>query len=605
MGVYKKFEKDDIYFTTVSSRPRVSVNYGVNGWSGNTGISASLSLYSGIRARIDVRNQDFANSGLSIYPLDVKDTHSIDRVIFVSGSYPATGSINYVRVDDRPHGSDSITQTQWYEEHARPIKLLYDYYKNIDSIYFTGSYDFYSALLLAEATSSFYRGPYFVFSGALSGALQISNSSSWSVDAWVKPIPTSGSTSLPFPNNPTIFSQRGVWNVFLNANGTVGIGLEPETLASSSLSVNPGEWNHIAVTFASGSASYYVNAALSNTVAASSSWETGSYDAALVVGAYESSTDSRYNLNGFIFETRVWSKTLTTSEITSLVSGTLIASASSDLVHYARFNDGPLGTNHGFSMGSGAFDHSTQQKHGYMVPFSFAHTNHWQPNDHPTFVPELTVSGNMNHCRVIHVPSMFYGKQINPGSVVISDGTYNGQNIVRILNDDGRGSLYVSGSMTRTISEEEYTGERRRKVGNVFYSEGLIVLTDPTLFDTFDSNSFFWNQTAAEFSGAFGPLLGVDFKGETKIHTKMFNCRMASGHYNASNNPTFSRTDPDASETNGDDRVVVRDVDQPTYVTSIGIYNEDRQLVAVAKLAQPIRKREKDSLNIRVKLDLG
>jgi hypothetical protein len=41
-----------------------------------------------------------------------------------------------------------------------------------------------------------------------------------------------------------------------------------------------------------------------------------------------------------------------------------------------------------------------------------------------------------------------------------------------------------------------------------------------------------------------------------------------------------------------------------TYVTAVGIYNEFRELVAVAKIAQPIRKRETDQVNIRLRLDI-
>lgn len=48
--------------------------------------------------------------------------------------------------------------------------------------------------------------------------------------------------------------------------------------------------------------------------------------------------------------------------------------------------------------------------------------------------------------------------------------------------------------------------------------------------------------------------------------------------------------------------VTVRE-DGTTWITAIGLYNEDRKLVAIAKLAQPIRKREKDKINIRLKMD--
>jgi hypothetical protein len=36
----------------------------------------------------------------------------------------------------------------------------------------------------------------------------------------------------------------------------------------------------------------------------------------------------------------------------------------------------------------------------------------------------------------------------------------------------------------------------------------------------------------------------------------------------------------------------------------VGLYNEDRKLVSVAKMASPIRKREKDKILIRLRLDI-
>ena len=197
---------------------------------------------------------------------------------------------------------------------------------------------------------------------------------------------------------------------------------------------------------------------------------------------------------------------------------------------------------------------------------------------------------------------MFYGRQIDPGSVRITDGLYNSRRIVRVLNDDGRGTLYVSGSMTRDLSGQEYTGQPRRKVGNVFYTEGIVAITDPALWDMFDSTSALW-QTSMSVSGVFGDLIALDFKGQSRVHTKVFNCRVSTAQANASNNLTFSRLDNNGTDALEDDRMVTVREDGTTWITAVGLYNEDRKLVAIAKLAQPIRKREKDKINIRLKMD--
>lgn len=41
-----------------------------------------------------------------------------------------------------------------------------------------------------------------------------------------------------------------------------------------------------------------------------------------------------------------------------------------------------------------------------------------------------------------------------------------------------------------------------------------------------------------------------------------------------------------------------------TYINHIGIYDDDKNLIAIAKLANPVRKRENDELTFKIKLDL-
>lgn len=608
MSVFRKFERNDIFSTVVHARPRVLVKYDENGWGSNVGVSASLSLYPGVRSRRDVKSSDYSSSGISIYPIDPVDTHSIDKVIFVSGSYPSTGSIRYVRCFDSPAASfTDITESRWYEEHFRPISILYDYYSRIDSNYFIGNYDFYCAYLPVDSSTSAYSGSAFPFINAVSGTKNVSGpTSSFTVEAWIKPLKI-GST---FANNPTIMCQIDAWNMKIDDGGSLCFGYEVTgtlTYVSGTSTVEDGKWNHVAVVVSSSaSASFWVNGVYGGS-SQIGALQTGSLTLPhLVVGAYipPNGNGVKRCFNGFLFETRLWNRQLSGSEIQLNASGTLFSSGSSNLIHYGRFNDGPLSTTHGYSAGSGAFDYSSNAKHAYLYVHSYAHTCHWTPNDHPTFVTKQTkINTDINEMRVVHVPSLFYGRQIEPGTVTISDGTYNSQKIVRVFNDDGKGGLYVSGSMTKAISGEDYTGEKRRKVGNVFYSEGIITLTDPALRDMMDVNTYFWDPTIQVSSGVFGDLLSVDFRGNTRTLTKVFNCRAPSAQVNASNNSTFSYRDTGDETTTDDDRTIRKSNDGTVWITAVGLYNEERKLVAVAKLAQPIRKREKDRLNIKLKYD--
>lgn len=600
MGVYRRFQRGDILYTNVQAKPATSVKYGSNGWVGSAGPSASLSLYSGVRSRFDVGPG--STSGVSIYPIDELQDHSIDKVQFVSGSYPSTGSIRFVRCTNENQSIFSQTSTRWYDEHFSPISILFDYYSRIDSNYFIGSHDFYSVLLLGDRATNYAPGTGFVFSGTFVP----SATSSWTAEAWVKPLPWTTSSSSPFRNEPTIFSQQNSWDLFIENSGSVSLGIHTGTVGPSSVLVSPAEWNHVAVSVQSGvSASFWINGTFGGTFAFPHIIANPS-GTALVVGARSVGSSSFLNsVNGFVFESRLWNRALTGAEIQRFSSGTLFASSSSDLVHYARFNDGPLATAHGFSAGSGALDHSSLSRAGYSFAYANSFVPHWQPNDHESFVfPLSRASGSVDDIRLFHVPSLFYGRQIDPGSVRIVDGTYNSRNIVRVFCDDGRGTLYVSGSMTRRLSGEDYTGNTRRKVGNVFYTEGLVVFTDPSMWDIFDTSSSFWNPTEATLSGTFSDLISLDFRGQTWTNTKVFNCRAHAVEMNTSNNPSYSYRDDRGTVETDDDRTFVLSDGDSVYISAIGMYNEEHRLVAVAKLATPMRKRQKDKLDFRIKLDM-
>lgn len=608
MSVYRRFERHDILFSTINTRPRVSVAYGSGSWRGSTGDSGSLSLYGGIRGRRDVKPSD--TSGLKIYPIDPVDTHSIDKVIFVSGSYPSTGSIRLFRCRDQEGVENN--ETQWYEEHFKPIELLYDYYSGLDSCYFTGSYDKYCMYLPADHTSSIHTSNAVVYYG---GSGQYSGISapgrSWTAEIWYKP--ALGTTSF----ERFVMSQPDAWGVVVSADNRLelfNVADGTYTVGSSPNVVTDGFWHHLAVAVSGGiSASFYVDGVLT-AVSGVSAFASGT-NPFMTLGAMAGGDSFVSGCDGFIFESRLWSSYRSAAQIASDMSSTLDnATAQSNLLLYARLNDGPRQFNYPvLGMGTGTVDWSSFGQSDPLTNFGQINSllnplfaGHWNPNDHPTFQTQRVLAqatGALNDVRVIHIPSMFYGKQIEPGSVVINDGVWNARKIVRTFNDDGRGCLYLSGSMTRTISGEEYTGDTRHKVGNVFYSEGLIVFTDPALWDMFDPASIFWIPSIAVASGTFPDLLSVDFNGQGKVYTKTFNCRMPTAQVNASNNPTFTELDDrGTSDLDDDVRRVVRD-DGTIYVTAIGLYNEDRTLVAVAKLAQPLRKREKDKQNIRLKMD--
>lgn len=201
----------------------------------------------------------------------------------------------------------------------------------------------------------------------------------------------------------------------------------------------------------------------------------------------------------------------------------------------------------------------------------------------------------------VHIPEMFYGRQVATGSVYIwtrAWETASGSNVgsgTRYWVDDGLGRLFDVPSASIGDWRSAWMSGSASLVGNVFYDEGLIVLTNPSA----SWHDQLWSGTFAS-TGNLAPAFHLEFDGSTIMQSMVFMCRLAPGEVNGSNNPTYSYTDAAGkmwAKSSGSN-------EGQTYITAIGVYNEERQLVAVAKLAQPIRKRERDNLDIRLRLDV-
>ncbi|MHB8407928.1 MAG: LamG-like jellyroll fold domain-containing protein [Acidiferrobacterales bacterium] len=726
-SVYHIFEGDDLQQTLLSTSPTfigasgsIGPSGSVLGWQGNYGVSSSLSLYEGIRARFDVgpSTASFQSSGLQVFPLAFVPIESPDAGITVSGSYPATGSVQLVKVRANSQAplENYVTPTDWYQEHWAPIERLYDYYNFIKpDIFFTGSYDYYSLNLRQVLPNS---ASVVLFAGNGLGTM----SSSFTVQCWIKPTSVTGSQDF------TIQSQRARWKFYVTGSSGDLAFSDYQTYLTSSTPVNYAVWNHVAFVAGNNTGSFYLNGQLTgqstytgslntnplnifplasgaapfggNVLVTTGSMAVGaehvvssSFQTNATFFAHSGSTasiiaqngtlmrisgtsifqqsdvgniviiknaltasnnglfviadivsasivDVTNNLgqapdgnngaisylenatgtltssilawengfNGLVFESRVWNIALPQSAMTAgyLMALTASQSGNVNLINYARFNDGPLGSMHGFVSGSGAFDYSPSADPGNFVNINqvLPVTPMWQPNDNTTFFPPKTkILGSAGVFKVLHVPSMFYGRGILTGSVQLVDNGYNAQGFSRVLVDDGIGGLYMSGSELQPLSGNSYTGNKWRKVGNVFYSEGFVVITDPSLLDFGEIIGA--GVGTGEWNGA-PQILQVSFSGEMLTNVFMFNCALNQSEANASNNPSFVKQQYGNSASTPKYLVNNLGLDggPVTYITAIGIFNENHELVAIAKLAQPIRKREKDKLTFRLRLDL-
>lgn len=97
-----------------------------------------------------------------------------------------------------------------------------------------------------------------------------------------------------------------------------------------------------------------------------------------------------------------------------------------------------------------------------------------------------------------------------------------------------------------------------------------------------------------------GSSTAITFQNVTNINSTLIFCRAQADEFNYSSNPTF---------TDDDNRIQVIDIGQEdtqqafTFVTSVGMYDANDNLLAVAKLSRPVEKSPERDLTFRVRLD--
>lgn len=141
----------------------------------------------------------------------------------------------------------------------------------------------------------------------------------------------------------------------------------------------------------------------------------------------------------------------------------------------------------------------------------------------------------------------------------IKEGTFSFTDLVesRVYSDDGDGNI-ISGSTT---------------IGNIFYEQGLVAI-----YDNIYTGS---GQFTFEYSCI------------NDIYEQSWNCTVDESEFNASTNPT--------SYISGSQ--IIKNVGA-VYFTTIGLYNSYNELIATARLANPLKRDSINDISIKIKMDL-
>jgi hypothetical protein len=229
---------------------------------------------------------------------------------------------------------------------------------------------------------------------------------------------------------------------------------------------------------------------------------------------------------------------------------------------------------------------------------------------------------------MICTPAIFYGSKMKKGSVELKcyiTGTLAAT--ARDIYSDGRLiQTYIAG----TTTEEQ--------IGIVLYNQGLILATssntfNPSCQEYYSSETVLSNPNwlnfgtgisetgqATEYLPPVSASYQVNFSGVNKIPTLTMFAYSKLGEDNYSNNPTFLEEGVQTHSTYNNENFIQKkrnikkinkseysdheaNFESTTYISKIGIYDKHKNLLAIATLANPVKKNENRDYMFKIGID--
>jgi hypothetical protein len=192
-----------------------------------------------------------------------------------------------------------------------------------------------------------------------------------------------------------------------------------------------------------------------------------------------------------------------------------------------------------------------------------------------------------SHFYVVNIAQEIFGEGIRPGTFELSAGSSTAS-----IYDDGNGKLISSTNPNGVI-------------GNIFYGSGIAIVSQ----DTGSYSSSLVTDRGLYMST--GSVINVEFSGIHTIYEHQILCTIEAGQYNFTSNPTIklkalsgSLSGPTFTQTTGSRAadLIFSGTLEP-YFTTIGLYNDQQELLAIAKFPKPIRRVTNTQQTVIVRFD--
>mgnify|MGYP003654298615 FL=1 len=190
---------------------------------------------------------------------------------------------------------------------------------------------------------------------------------------------------------------------------------------------------------------------------------------------------------------------------------------------------------------------------------------------------------------VISIPSNLFGEQIKPSTFNLK---YTGSIHSGTITDDGEGNLFSS----------------NLKVGDIIYQHGMVILTSygnvitGSLYGTALYGTAIYGTTDEEELDEIIDTNNItcSFESTITLYESQYKCTIKENEYNYTQNPTIIS----GSSNSGIVSNFATGSYFSPYVTTVGLYNSNKELLAVGKLSQPLPLSSTTDINIIINLDL-
>jgi len=213
--------------------------------------------------------------------------------------------------------------------------------------------------------------------------------------------------------------------------------------------------------------------------------------------------------------------------------------------------------------------------------------------------------------------------ELNGKSTLVPNSAYTGSNviisssnkIISLIDDSSTvttNTLGNSGRIYNIVSGSITNGVYKQSGAPVYYGlaypdMGILILNGDILnasasFNTVSGSNVDGDNTMKLFKSISGSIVvaaanAPQARNEQTVTSTHYFVRMKNAEYNFSNNPSF------VTGSVGEFKQPTFIGDPKVYVTTVGLYNDRQELLAVAKLSQPIQKSFNSEVLIKCKID--